>query len=164
LGRLNCAGSEDVMRAPRAFRGHRLILVPRVAASLLARRGVPPSFVGYGVPPSLESGGATSSLAYPGSAIVACPPVSEVTLPLARLGALGSPPLAWPRASTTPALRIEESSPSRLRIWEPPMTPDRRTATTAAPGSTPAARSWATVAVARAWGSVARASGWGVKN
>jgi hypothetical protein len=39
LGRPNCAGSEDVTRAPRAFHERRLILAPRAAASLLPRRG-----------------------------------------------------------------------------------------------------------------------------
>jgi hypothetical protein len=38
-------------RTPRVFRGRHSILAPRVALSLLARRGVPPLFVGYGVSP-----------------------------------------------------------------------------------------------------------------
>jgi hypothetical protein len=45
-------------RTPRAFRGRCSILAPCATPSLLARRGAPPSFVGYGVPPPLGPGGA----------------------------------------------------------------------------------------------------------
>jgi hypothetical protein len=50
-------------RAPRAFRGRRSILMPRMASSLLERRGAPSSFMGYGVSPPLGHGGAKPLLA-----------------------------------------------------------------------------------------------------